>query len=144
MDPKPGLTPVCSEDRQGRGRHRARFSSSGQGQRVILNRDSPCHGHPSGGEESLSDHGPLGDAGLFLTHSGGGQPSGVVGEGYGRLFQIRSGGLQRRQGRVDFRIVGVEVGAENLVFGFPLVQLIIGRVIARHSINSSLFELVRY
>ena len=53
----------------------------------------------------------------------------------------RQRGLVLRQGRVDLGIVRVEVGALDLIDGFPLIQLIIGCLIARYNRNSSLFEL---
>ena len=41
-------------------------------------------------------------------------------------------GLQVRQGGVNFCVVGVEVGALDLVGGFLLIQLIIGCLTGRH------------
>lgn len=59
------------------------------------------------------------------------QRRGVPGDRPGQAVH-RSGGSLPRQGGVDFGVVRIEVGAQDLVLRLPLVQLVVGCVIGRH------------
>ena len=94
-------------------------------------------------QKGVAQDGALGRLLFPLQHFPGRQPAGVIGQVDRDPVQAGSGLLQCREGRLQLGVIGVEVGAEHRVGGFPLTEIVVCCVIGCHNINSSLFELSR-